>query len=187
MVYTSCLFNQIRYATSKVIMRTVPATLVEIATSDLAAGPMAICCPSHFSGRQRRCEPVALRRCPSPCNLCETGTVCTECAEASYLTPTGWTVLPAARIGYKYKLFCCWITMFHLTFGIVFKARTVKWFKNSWHLLYDIIWPYDVRDTDTTFRFWFIYPMTMCWKGRSTSWSVQLIWMLSFSTLLLFL
>ncbi|CAE7423520.1 FRAS1 [Symbiodinium sp. KB8] len=28
-------------------------------------------------------------RCPSPCNLCETANVCTECAEASYLTPTG--------------------------------------------------------------------------------------------------
>ena len=30
-----------------------------------------------------------VRRCPSPCNLCETDTVCTECAESSYLTHTG--------------------------------------------------------------------------------------------------
>ena len=30
-----------------------------------------------------------VRRCPSPCNLCETATVCTECAESSYLTHTG--------------------------------------------------------------------------------------------------
>ena len=148
-------------------------------------GPWPFVALPIFPGGNAGANP--LRRCPSPCNLCETGTVCTECAEASYLTPTGWTVLPAARIGYKYKLFCCWITMFHLTFGIVFKARTVKWFKNYWHLLYDIIWPYDVRDTDTTFRFWFIYPTTMCWKGRSTNWTVQLIWMLFFATLLLFL
>ena len=89
-------------------------------------GPWPFVALPIFPGGNAGANP--LRRCPSPCNLCETGTVCTECAEASYLTPTGWTVLPAARIGYKYKLFCCWITMFHLTFGIVFEAHTVKWF-----------------------------------------------------------
>eukprot|EP00435_Cladocopium_sp_Y103_P027181 s1502_g6.t1 len=41
-------------------------------------------------------------RCPSPCNLCETATVCTECAEASYLTHTG-TCSYKCPDGYHYE------------------------------------------------------------------------------------
>lgn len=41
-------------------------------------------------------------RCPSPCNLCETDTVCTECAESSYLTHTG-TCSYKCPDGYHYE------------------------------------------------------------------------------------
>lgn len=41
-------------------------------------------------------------RCPSPCNLCETASVCTECAEASYLTHTG-TCSYKCPDGYHYE------------------------------------------------------------------------------------